>query len=95
MVNLLNICVENLSSLLEAYLIFDFFLKARITTKEKQVWISFKRVLTEFLGNVKDPYHEFIGAYVIDEFKNVDCLTILEVYFLNNYFDFFLKFSLL
>lgn len=70
-------------------MMFDCNFEAKMTTKEKEAWISFKQVVTKFLGNVKDPNYELIVANMIDKFKNLGCLMSLKVHFLHAHLDFF------
>jgi len=70
-------------------MMFDSSFEATMSIKEKEAWISFKEVVTNFLGNVKAPNYELIVANMIDKFKTLGCLMSLKIHFLHNHLDFF------
>jgi hypothetical protein len=62
-----------------------------MTEVEREAWISFKRVVTKFLGNNKDPDYVTIVANMLEKFKVLGCLMSLKIHFLNLHLDFFPK----
>jgi hypothetical protein len=67
---------------------FDEDLLLTITEVEREACIAFKRVVTKFLGNNKDPQYVTIVANMLEKFKILGCLMSLKVNFLNSHFDF-------
>jgi hypothetical protein len=61
----------------------DFFLK--MTETEREVWISFRSVVTKFLGNNKDIDYVTTVANMPFKFKFLGCLMRLKIYFLNSH----------
>lgn len=70
-------------------LMFDSNFEATMNEKEKEAWISFKKVVIKFLGNVKAPNYKLIVGNMINKFKTLGCLMSLKVHFLHNHLDFF------
>ena len=62
-----------------------------MSTNKKEGWISFKEVVTKFLGNLKASNYELIIANMIDKLKILSCLMSLKAHFLHNDLDFFPK----
>ena len=60
-----------------------------MTLTEKEVWVSFKNVITKFLGNTKYSDYINIVGNMLDKFNKLGCLTNLEIHFLNSHLDFF------
>lgn len=52
-------------------MIFNSNFKASISTSVNEAWMLFDKVMTKFLGNVKDPNYELIVANMIDKFRNL------------------------
>ena len=69
-------------------MMFDSSFEVLMSTKEKEACISFKEVLTKFLGNMKASNYELIVANMIDNFKTFGCLVVR---FLQTILTFFLK----
>ena len=55
---------------------------------EKETWVSLKNVVTNFLGNKKDPQYVSIVANTLNKFKKLACLMSLKVYFLYGRLDY-------
>ena len=68
-------------------LMFDSNFEATMNKKEKEAWISFKKVVITFWGNVKAPNYKLIVANMINKFKTLCCLMSLKVDFLHNHLD--------
>jgi hypothetical protein len=60
---------------------------------EREAWIAFKNVVTEFLGKNKDPDYVTVVATMLGKFKALGCLMSLKIHFLNSHLDFFPKIS--
>ncbi|GBP97509.1 hypothetical protein EVAR_69749_1 [Eumeta japonica] len=56
---------------------------------EKEAWVSFKQVVTKFLGNEKYPEYVSIVATMLQKFKTLGCLMSLKIHFLNSHLDYF------
>jgi len=54
---------------------------------EKEVWLSFKAVAQNFLGNTKSPEYEQIIAKMITDFQALGCLMNLKLHFLHSHLD--------
>jgi hypothetical protein len=62
-----------------------------LTMTEVEVEIAFNSVVTNFLGNNKDPGYVTIVANMLEKFKVLGCLMSLKIRFLNSHLDFFPK----
>jgi hypothetical protein len=60
-----------------------------MTEVERQAWIAFKSVVTQFLGSNKDPDYVSIVANMLEKFKVLGCLMSLNIHFFNLHSDFF------
>ena len=69
----------------------DSSFEATMSTKENDPWISFKEVVTKFLGKVKTSNYELFIANKRDKFKTFRCVMSLKVHFLHNHLDLFPK----
>jgi hypothetical protein len=58
---------------------------------EREAWITFKSVVTKFLGNSKEPDYATIFANMLEKFKFLGCLMRLKINFLNSHLDIFSK----
>jgi hypothetical protein len=67
----------------------DFFLTT--TEVERVAWITFKSVVTKFLGNNKDSDYVPIVANMLEKFKVLGCLMTLKFNFLKSRLEFFRK----
>lgn len=70
-------------------MMFDMNFASTMTLNEKEAWVSFKEVVTKFLGNKKDPEYVSIVANMLNKFKYLGCLMSLKVHFLNSHLDYF------
>lgn len=61
----------------------------KMNEKEKTAWLSFKLVVTGFLGNKKDPNYKSIVADMPENFKQLGCNMSLKVHFLHSHLDYF------
>ena len=57
---------------------FDVNFESTMTLNEKEAWVSFKLVVTKFLGNEKDPEYVSIVANMLQKFKKLGCLMSLK-----------------
>lgn len=64
------------------------FIKS-MNKKEKAAWISFKKVVENFLGNHKSDDYEQIVADMVENFGKLGCLINLKLHFLNSHLDYF------
>jgi hypothetical protein len=69
--------------------IFDEDFLLTMTEVEREAWIAFRRVVTKFLGNSKDPDCVTVVANVLEIFKVLGCLMSLKIHFLKLHLDFF------
>ena len=61
-----------------------------MTLTEKEALVSFKNVITKFLGNTKDSDYINIVGNMIEKFNKLDCFMNPKIHFLNSHLDFFL-----
>lgn len=64
------------------------FIKS-MNKKEKAAWISFKKVVENFLGNHKSDDYEQIVMDMVENFGKLGCLMNLKLHFLNSHLDYF------
>ena len=65
-----------------------------ITTMDenvKAVWLSFKNVSQNFLGNTKSEDYKNIVNELLENYKNIGCLMSLKLHFLHSHLDYFLQ----
>ena len=62
------------------------FLKS-LNDTEKAAWLSFKLVVTKFLGNKKNKNYRSIIENMLEDFENLGCLMNLKLYFLDSHLD--------
>lgn len=55
--------------------------------KEKAAYLSFKIIVTGFIGNKKDANYKFIVANMTNNFKQLGCNMSQKVYFLHCHLD--------
>jgi hypothetical protein len=72
-------------------LMFDEDFLLTMTGVEREAWIAFKSVFTNFMGNNKDPDYLTIVANTLEKYKILGCLMSLKFYVLNSNMDFFPK----
>ncbi|GBN61762.1 hypothetical protein AVEN_8143-1 [Araneus ventricosus] len=53
--------------------------ETKIETNERKAWESFKLVITNFLGDKKDPNYKYIVEEMIKNFKTLGCSMSLKV----------------
>jgi hypothetical protein len=53
------------------------------------VWLTFKAVCLNFLGNVKTEDYKELVEDVLNAYQNVGCNMSLEIQFLHSHLDFF------
>jgi hypothetical protein len=70
-------------------LMFDEDVLLTMTEVERDAWIAFKRFVTKYLENNKDPDYVTTVANMLEEFKVLGCLMSLKIHFLNSHLDFF------
>ncbi|GBM62497.1 hypothetical protein AVEN_145982-1 [Araneus ventricosus] len=63
--------------------------ETKMETKERKAWESLKLVITNFLGNKKDPNYESIVEEMIKNFKILVCSMSLKVHILDSHLDYF------
>jgi hypothetical protein len=68
-------------------LIFDEDFLLTTTEGEREAWIAFKRVVTKFLENNKDPNYITNCINMLQKFKVLGCLMSLKILFLNSHLD--------
>lgn len=62
---------------------------SKMETKEKNAWISFKKTVTGFLENNKDPNYKTIVADLLKHYKVLGCNMSVKVHFLHSHLDYF------
>lgn len=70
-------------------MMFDINFESTMTFNEKEAWVSFKQVVTKFLGNKKDPGYVSIVANMLKKFQYLGCLMSLKIHFLDSHLDYF------
>ena len=66
----------------------DTYFEFQMTLTEKKVCVSFKNVVTKFLGNIKDSDYINIVSDMLEKFNKPGCLVSLKIRFLNISFSF-------
>jgi hypothetical protein len=69
-------------------LMFDEDFLLTMTEVEREAWIAFKSVFTNFLGNNKGPDYLTIVANTREKYKIFGCLMSLKIHVLNSHMDF-------
>jgi hypothetical protein len=72
-------------------LMFDEGFLLTITEFERKAWIAVNSVVTEFLGNNKDPDYVTIVVNMVEKFKFLGCLMSLQIQFFEFALGFFPK----
>ena len=62
-----------------------------MTGVEKSAWLSFREVLSKFLGNEKDPNYRSIVGNMLDNFQKLGRRMSMKVHFLHSHLDFSLQ----
>ena len=70
-------------------LLRDTNFETKMESKEKAAWLSFKQVVTSFLGNKKDPNYKSIVADMLKNFMKLGCNMSIKVHFLHSHLDYF------
>lgn len=65
----------------------NFMIKMEM--KEKNACISFKLVVTGFIGIKKDPNYKTLVAEVLQNYKTLGCNMSIKVHFLHSHLDYF------
>ncbi|KMQ83920.1 hypothetical protein RF55_18789 [Lasius niger] len=60
-----------------------------MTDLEKKAWMSFKKMIKDFLGNVKKKNYKAFVTNMLNHFKNLGCNMSLKLHFLHSHLDFF------
>lgn len=63
--------------------------ETKMNVKEKVAWVSFKEVVSKFLGNNKDPNFKAIVENMLQNMKELGCSMSLKLHFLHSHLDFF------
>jgi low temperature requirement protein LtrA len=69
-------------------LMFDEDFLLTMTEVEREAWIALRSVVTNFLGNNKDPDYVTTVANMLEKVKVLGCLMSLKINFLNLHLDF-------
>lgn len=59
----------------------------KMNETEKDAWLSFQNVATNFLGNKKSPDYKKIVTKMVDDFRKLGCLMNLKLHFLDSHLD--------
>ena len=65
-------------------LMLDSKFELKMTLAEKEAWVSFKVVITKFLGNTRDSDYIGIIGNMLEKFKKIGCLMSLKINFLQS-----------
>jgi len=57
--------------------------------KQRNVWLSFKRICKDFLGNHKAANYQDVVQDLLTSYKAVGCNMSLKIHFLESHLDFF------
>lgn len=60
-----------------------------MTTKEKNAWQSFSKVVKGFFGNNKEENYKTLVQNMLTDFKKLGCNMSLKLHFLNSHLSFF------
>ena len=63
--------------------------ETKMNVKEKVAWLSFKEVVSKFLGNNKDPNFKAIVEDMLQNLKELGCSMSLKLHFLHSHLDYF------
>ncbi|GBO46167.1 hypothetical protein AVEN_168626-1 [Araneus ventricosus] len=63
--------------------------ETKMETNERKAWESFKLIITNFLGNKKDPNFNSIVEEMINNFKILSYSMSLKVHVLDSHLDYF------
>jgi len=66
----------------------DDFVKT-MTAKEKNAWLSFKKVVQNFLGNNRDPNYKTLVSTMLSHFQELGCLMSSKLHYLFSHLDYF------
>jgi len=70
-------------------LIQDKQLDEDLNETERNVWLSFKKICNDFLGNHKAANHQDVVQDLLTSYKAMGCNMSLKIYFLESHLDFF------
>jgi hypothetical protein len=70
-------------------LTFDEDFLLTMTEVEREAWIGFRRVVTKFLWNNKDPDYVTFVESMLEKFKVLGCLISSKIHFFEIALDFF------
>lgn len=70
-------------------LIKDENFEGRLNDLEKRAWISFKNVVTQFLGNNKSDNYRDLVNQLLKAYEHLGCNMSLKIHFLHSHLDFF------
>jgi len=56
---------------------------------ERNIWLSFKRICKDFLGNHKTAKYQEAGQGLLTSYKAMGCNMSLKTHFLESHLDFF------
>lgn len=62
---------------------------ACLTEIEKRAWIAVKHVITNFLGNTRDPDYEAIVEEMLEAYRIMGISMSLKIHFMHSHLDFF------
>jgi len=60
-----------------------------VNETERNVWLTFKRICKDFLGNHKAANYQDVVQDLLTSYKAMGCNMSLKVYFLESHLDFF------
>lgn len=61
----------------------------KMTTLEKEAWMSFRKVVENFLGNRRSDNYAELVADLLKNFQKLGCRMSLKVHFLHSHLDWF------
>jgi hypothetical protein len=70
-------------------LMSDATFESTMNTTEKAAWQACRNVVTEYLGNTKDPNYANTVNKILDAFKDLVCNTSLKLHLLHSHLDYF------
>lgn len=63
--------------------------ETKMNFEEKEAWVSFKKVVKNFLGNKKSSDYVQLVENMLENFRKLGCNMSLKVHFLKSHLDFF------
>lgn len=70
-------------------LITDNYFESLLRSRERNAWVAFKSIVSNFLGNHKSENFESIVKHCVDSYHVMGCNMSLKIHLLDSHLDFF------